>query len=170
MHKIIASPFLTDYLVLRPDSRQAIKIGKNRYAELLGVVSDSAAICPTWLVNAASQRWGIDLSGEKISDTALVRQPSPYGFGRASYELNLGCDPHGMASICKVGRDPKVPLMDEGIGGLTRLGDAADALMLRTGGCSGCALSGSCWTCRPLAKLYQEAKAPLTRYCQHGGR
>jgi hypothetical protein len=26
-------------------------------------------------------------------------------------------DPHGMASICKVGRDPQIPLMDEGVEG-----------------------------------------------------
>jgi MoaA/NifB/PqqE/SkfB family radical SAM enzyme len=79
-------------------------------------------------------------------------------------------DPHGMASICKIGRDPQIPLMIEGVEGLSRLGGIAESLMLRTGGCSGCQLSGSCSTCRPLAKLYQEAKAPLATYCQHGGR
>ncbi|WP_198345803.1 hypothetical protein [Nocardiopsis gilva] len=42
--------------------------------------------------------------------------------------------------------------------------------MLRTGGCSGCALSGSCTVCRPLASQYQQAKAPLKMYCQHGRR
>jgi MoaA/NifB/PqqE/SkfB family radical SAM enzyme len=69
-------------------------------------------------------------------------------------------DPHGRASICKVGRDPQIDLIAEGIEGLARLGGIADALMLRTGGCSGCQLSGSCTVCRPLAKLYQQAKAP----------
>lgn len=77
-------------------------------------------------------------------------------------------DPHGIASICKVGRDPNVDLITEGVEGLRKLGDIADSLMLRTGGCSGCRLSGSCGVCRPLAKLYQEAKAPLASYCQHG--
>lgn len=79
-------------------------------------------------------------------------------------------DPHGRASICKVGRDPYVPLLEEGAEGLARLGAIADSLLERTGGCSGCQLSGSCGTCRPLAKLYQEAQAPLDRYCQHGRR
>ncbi|MFC8454830.1 radical SAM protein [Kitasatospora sp. NPDC057223] len=77
-------------------------------------------------------------------------------------------DPHGIASICKVGRDPNVDLMAEGVEGLQRLGAIADSLMLRTGGCSGCQLSGSCGVCRPTAKIYQEAKAPLASYCQHG--
>jgi MoaA/NifB/PqqE/SkfB family radical SAM enzyme len=79
-------------------------------------------------------------------------------------------DPHGRASICKVGRDPYVSLLEEGAEGLTRLGAIADSLLERTGGCSGCQLSGSCGTCRPLAKLYQEAHAPLASYCQHGRR
>lgn len=77
-------------------------------------------------------------------------------------------DPHGRASMCKIGRDPSVPLLEEGVEGLVRLGQIADSLMERTGGCSGCGLSGSCGVCRPLAKLYQEAQAPLSTYCQHG--
>lgn len=79
-------------------------------------------------------------------------------------------DPHGVASICKVGRDPSVDLMTEGVEGLPRLAGIADSLHTRSGGCAGCKLSGTCWTCRPLAKLYQQAKAPLGSYCQHGGR
>lgn len=79
-------------------------------------------------------------------------------------------DPHAKASICKVGRDDQIDLMAEGIDGLTRLGAIADRLMLRTGGCEGCALSGTCRVCRPLAKHYQEAKAPLHSYCQHGDK
>jgi organic radical activating enzyme len=79
-------------------------------------------------------------------------------------------DPHGVASICKVGRDPAVDLMTEGIDGLPRLAGIADGLHTRTGGCAGCALSGTCGTCRPLAKLYQQAKAPLSASCRHGGR
>ncbi|MFI5882052.1 radical SAM protein [Streptomyces sp. NPDC051554] len=77
-------------------------------------------------------------------------------------------DPHAMVSICKIGRDDQINLMTEGIDGLRRLGGISDRLMLRTGGCTGCSISGSCRVCRPLAKVYQEAKAPLNTYCQHG--
>lgn len=42
-------------------------------------------------------------------------------------------DPHGKASICKVGRDPQVSLIDEGVEGLSRLGGIADRLLLRQG-------------------------------------
>ncbi|WP_414506482.1 radical SAM protein [Streptomyces sp. NEAU-L66] len=77
-------------------------------------------------------------------------------------------DPHGLATMCKVGRDNPIDLMAEGLDGLLRLPGIADAQMLRTGGCGGCQLSGTCRVCRPLAKAYQEAKAPLNTYCQHG--
>lgn len=77
-------------------------------------------------------------------------------------------DPHGRASICTVGRDPNVDLLAEGVEGLARLGGIAESLMLRTGGCSGCTLSATCRVCRPMAKVFQDAKAPLTHYCQHG--
>jgi MoaA/NifB/PqqE/SkfB family radical SAM enzyme len=76
-------------------------------------------------------------------------------------------DPHGMASICKVGRDPQIPLLKEGLNGLARLGGIADGLLLRQGGCTGCQLQGSCGTCMPLVTLYRKAKAPLSTYCQH---
>ena len=78
-------------------------------------------------------------------------------------------DPHGRASICKVGRDEQISLVDEGVDSLARMGHRGQAdASIR--GCSGCALSGTCTVCRPLAKLYQEAKAPLEYYCQHGRR
>ncbi|MEU6594790.1 radical SAM protein [Streptomyces sp. NPDC046881] len=79
-------------------------------------------------------------------------------------------DPFGLVSICKIGRDDQISLPNEGIEGLARLGAIADRLMLRTGGCSGCSIAGSCRVCRPLAKHYQEAKAPLAAYCQHGDK
>src|SRR5262249_35093282 len=70
-------------------------------------------------------------------------------------------------SICKVGRDPNIALLVEGVEGLARLGAIADRLLLRQGGCTGCALSGTCGTCMPLAALYRKAEAPLNTYCQH---
>ena len=79
-------------------------------------------------------------------------------------------DPFGRASICKVGRDPNIDLIAEGVDGLIRLGSITESLMLRTGGCSGCTLSGTCRVCRPMAKVFQAAKAPLQNYCQHGER
>ncbi|MGH3327644.1 MAG: radical SAM protein [Streptomycetales bacterium] len=113
----------------------------------------------------------IDGSGEPLPTQAedFLRKRRPFSGCNAGHTF-FHADPFGHASICKVGRDPNIDLMAEGVEGLRGLGDIADSLMLRTGGCSGCQLAGTCWTCRPLAKLYQEAKAPLHTYCQHGGR
>ncbi|MBT2211543.1 radical SAM protein [Actinomadura sp. NEAU-AAG7] len=76
-------------------------------------------------------------------------------------------NPFGRASICKVGRDPAVDLLAEGVEGLSRLGAIADSLLLRQGGCTGCGLQGTCGTCMPLVQLYRKAEAPLATYCQH---
>jgi len=100
---------------------------------------------------------------------AHLRQRKPFAGCNAGHTF-FHADPHAKVSICKVGRDDQIDLMAEGIDGLTRLGAIADRLMLRTGGCEGCALSGTCRVCRPLAKHYQEAKAPLHSYCQHGDK
>jgi|GEM_PF-570618 len=76
-------------------------------------------------------------------------------------------DPFGQASICKVGRDPHISLLDEGTAGLARLGAIADDLLERQGGCTGCTLHATCGTCMPLVTLFRKAKAPLRNYCQH---
>ncbi len=365
MHQLIASPFLGDYLLIRPGSGNGFKIHRSRYAELA-----EAAVCPGWMVDAAHRAWNIDLCGRPAADVVLVREETAYKFGRASYELNLGCnydcehcylglkkfegldwpdrerllhvlrdagvlwlqltggepmidrlfpevyglaydlgmmltilsngsrlwnpkildlltsrpphritlsvygataesydgltrrkgafklfekglhagheaglplalsmivtqhnahevpqmrhiaeclgipideyvnmvptiyggaetlpsqsrehlrkrkiftgcnaghtffhvDPHGKASICKVGREPQIPLMETGADGLRELGAIADGLLLRQGGCTGCTLQGTCGTCMPLVQLYRKAKAPLATYCQHRER
>jgi MoaA/NifB/PqqE/SkfB family radical SAM enzyme len=98
-----------------------------------------------------------------------LRRRKPFTGCNAGHTF-FHADPHGMASICKVGRDPQISLMDEGLEGLARLGGIADGLLLRQGGCSGCGLSGTCGTCMPLVTLYRKANAPLASYCQHGRR
>jgi uncharacterized Fe-S cluster-containing radical SAM superfamily protein len=367
VHELIASPFLDDYLVLRPGSARGLRIPHHRYLELRRAAAGGGS-CPGWLGDAVRHQWELDIAGRRVSEVVLVRAPSPYGHGRASYELNLGCnydcehcylglkrfkglpwpererllsimrdagvlwlqltggeplidklfaevygladelgmmvsissngsrlsnarildlltsrrpyrltlsvygataegyesltrrrgsyraftrglaaaheaglplnlnlivarqnaheldqmlamaedlgvphttfsnmsptiyggaeslpaqsqdhlrrrkpftgcnagrtffhvDPDGMASICKVGRDPQIPLMVEGVEGLRRLGAIGDSLLLRQGACSGCVLSATCGTCMPLVKLYRKARAPLSSYCQHG--
>ncbi|MFF3653333.1 radical SAM protein [Streptomyces sp. NPDC002181] len=103
-----------------------------------------------------------------------LRKRKPFTGCNAGHTF-FHADPFGHASICKIGRDPHIPLMQEGIEGLRRLGGIADGLQLRTGGCTGCSFGqkdadgnpGGCTTCRPMAKLHQEAKAPRSMYCQH---
>ncbi|WP_455354398.1 radical SAM protein [Streptomyces sp. SYSU K217416] len=107
-------------------------------------------------------------SGETLSSQATTRHRERKIFtGCDAGHTSLHVDPHGMASVCKIARDHPIPLIEEGITGLSRLGGIADQALLRQGGCSGCMLSSTCSTCMPLAQRYREAKAPLRSYCQH---
>jgi hypothetical protein len=87
MHELIASPFLGDYLLLRPGARNGVKLPRMKYAEL-----SQKATCPEWLVKVARQSWNLDIANRPVAGTVLVRRETAYGFGRASYELNLGCN------------------------------------------------------------------------------
>ncbi|MFE9024569.1 radical SAM protein [Streptomyces sp. NPDC007808] len=102
-----------------------------------------------------------------VQSAKHLRDRAPFAGCNAGVTF-FHADPHGRASICKVGRDDQIDVMREGIEGLRRLSSISDRLMLRTGGCEGCQLSGSCKVCRPLAKQYQESRTPLINYCQHG--
>jgi MoaA/NifB/PqqE/SkfB family radical SAM enzyme len=147
----------------------------------LNIVVTDVSADETAAMVAMAEEWGIE------HNVYTNIQPTYFGSGETllaqsaehlrTRQAFTGCnaghtffhaDPHGKASICKIGRDDQVDLMTEGLDGLRRLGGIADRLMLRTGGCSGCQLAGACRVCRPLAKRYQEAKAPLAYYCQHG--
>lgn len=90
MHELVIGPFLDSYLVLRPGKRNAVKISPGRYEHLRA--AGPAGSCPGWLADAARQAWGTDLSDRPLGEFAVVRPPSPLGYGRASYELNLGCN------------------------------------------------------------------------------
>jgi MoaA/NifB/PqqE/SkfB family radical SAM enzyme len=106
---------------------------------------------------------------ESLASQSLPHLTTPEPFtGCDAGHTSFHVDPHGRASICKIGREPSIPLADEGIDGLHRLGAIADQLLRRQGGCTGCTLSGACGTCMPLAAKYRQARAPLSRYCQHG--
>jgi MoaA/NifB/PqqE/SkfB family radical SAM enzyme len=83
--------------------------------------------------------------------------------GHTAFHVN----PYGQASICKIGREPSVDLLTEGSNGLARLGQIADGLLRRQGGCAGCTLQSTCGTCMPLVQLYRKSGAPLALYCQH---
>src|SRR5215467_13149879 len=89
-HELIASAYPEGHLVVRPGYEGAIRIGAGRYAELRYALPD--ATLPSWLAEAARAGWGIDLADRPAAGTVLVRPESAFGYARASYELNLGCN------------------------------------------------------------------------------
>jgi MoaA/NifB/PqqE/SkfB family radical SAM enzyme len=104
------------------------------------------------------------------SQTAEHLIPTEVFTGCNAGHTSFHVDPYGKASICKVGREPNIDLISEGVSGLYRLGGIADQLLQRQGGCAGCSLSSKCVTCMPLAARYRAANAPLAHYCQHRER
>ncbi len=365
VYQLIATPFLDDYLVLKPGSEDGVRLPADHFQQLAAAAEDAPA--PSWLLDAARKQWGLSLPGGSINQSVLIRPKSSYGFCRATWEINLGCnfscehcylgdrpfagmehdeklrmltilrdagavwlqvtggeplidpdfvdaythafdlgmmiqvstnasvlhrpkilelltsrlpyrvtisvygagpgtfdalvahkgafakfhkgvaagleaglpmnlnlvitktnaddldsmvalaqgwglpytvysnisptfkggnktllaqsmdhlkarqpfrgcnagqtffhvDPHGKASTCKIAREHAIPLMDEGIEGLSRLAAISDQLLQRGAGCTGCQVQGTCGTCMPLVRRYREAKAPMERYCQH---
>ena len=91
----------------------------------------------------------------------MPRTRKPY-VGCNAGITHFHADPHGKASICKVGRDPQVDLIAKGAGGLRRLADAADLLLTWHGGCVGCTLQKTCGTCMPLASLNRQGPEART--------
>ena len=81
MHELIASPFLDDYLVLRPGSTRGLKIPHSRYLELRHAAR-SGEPCPPWLVEAVRRQWELDVAGRPVGPAVLVlegsgRRPRP---------------------------------------------------------------------------------------------
>ena len=89
-HQLIASPYPEGHVVVRPGCDGAVRIGAARYAELRDAPPDAPV--PGWLTEPVRAGWGTDLTGRLIGDTILVRPETAYGYARASYELNLGCN------------------------------------------------------------------------------
>jgi hypothetical protein len=91
MHELIASPYMEHFLLVRPGFRNAVNIGRARYEQLAAAVGGGQE--PGWLAAAVARAWpGLDLTGRPVAEWLLVRPVSPYGYARASYELNLGCN------------------------------------------------------------------------------
>jgi hypothetical protein len=89
-YQLIASPYPDGHLVVSPGREGGIRIGASRYAELRDATP--TAPVPDWLAAAARAAWGLDLAGQATGNTIMVRPETEYGYARASYEVNLGCN------------------------------------------------------------------------------
>ncbi|MFI6056274.1 hypothetical protein ACIBCO_40215 [Streptomyces violascens] len=117
MHDLIASPFLEQHVLLQPgrqmENRQlelllhleaallrlpgvlherhdGLLLPEGHYEELRTHNPDEPG--PGWLADTVRRQWGLDVTGRPLSNILLVRQPSTWGYGRASWEINLGCN------------------------------------------------------------------------------
>jgi len=89
-YQLIASPYPDGHLVVSPGREGGIKIGASRYAELRDALP--TAPLPGWLTAAARAAWNLDVNGRATGTTLILRPETEYGYARASYEVNLGCN------------------------------------------------------------------------------
>lgn len=87
----MASPFLAQYLLVQPGRAAGVRIPEVRYEELRAT-GEEGRPAPAWLTGAAKEAWGAELPEAPLGDVVLVRERSRYGYGKASWEINLGCD------------------------------------------------------------------------------
>ncbi|WUI00815.1 hypothetical protein OHR68_03075 [Spirillospora sp. NBC_00431] len=87
MHELIASPFLGEYMILKPGEPRGLRIPREAYLALA-----VAEEFPELLVTAARSAWNDDLHQRQTAGRLLVRPEVAYPFGKATYELNLGCN------------------------------------------------------------------------------
>lgn len=90
-HSLLIAPFLDEYLVLRPGYLEGLRIPRPAYLQLRDATRTGQSV-PSWLASAAADTWGLALDRRPAAGTVLVREESPHPFGRASYEVNLGCN------------------------------------------------------------------------------
>ena len=88
--QLIASPYPDGHVIVSPGREGGIRIGAGLYAQLHDAPPD--ALVPGWLVEPARTALGVEVAGRSLAGTLLVRPETSYGYARASYELNLGCN------------------------------------------------------------------------------
>src|SRR6185437_9700654 len=91
-HALLAAPFLGQYLLLRPGSTAGVQLPRGHFSQL-AQAADAGGPYPAWVPDLARQTWQVDLPDTGPMDgRVLVREESPLGYGRASWEINLGCN------------------------------------------------------------------------------
>ena len=92
MPDLLAAPFLGQYLLLRPGSTDGVQLPRGHFDQLVQAAAEGGS-CPPWLAELARQTWHVNLpDAAPINGCVLVREESALGYGRASWEINLGCN------------------------------------------------------------------------------
>jgi hypothetical protein len=89
-HQLIASPYPDGHIVVSPGRDGGIRLGSARYATLRD--TPAGAPVPSWLAAPARAAWGLNLADRRTGEAIIIRPETSYGYARASYELNLGCN------------------------------------------------------------------------------
>ena len=89
MYDLLAAPFLGQYLLLRPGSTAGVQLPRSHFDQL----AQAAARRGSYPSGLARECWRVELPhADRMQGRVLVREQSEYGHGRASWEINLGCN------------------------------------------------------------------------------
>jgi hypothetical protein len=92
MPELLAAPFLGQYLLLRLGSTDGVRLPRGHFSQLAEAAATGGSF-PPWLVTLARETWRLNLpDGAPMDGRLLVREESALGYGRASWEINLGCN------------------------------------------------------------------------------
>lgn len=91
MQQFICGRFIDRYLIASRFSRIGMTISEKIYFELLELSNTDANITP--LIIESLAKLGVNVSSnQKINNVILVRKPTKFTFGRASYEITEVCN------------------------------------------------------------------------------
>lgn len=91
MQSFVCSKFLGKYLIASRFDKRGLVISQNIFSQLLLLAQNNSYI--TESVIELFGKLGFEVTKtQKINDIVLVKQPWPYSFGRASYEITEKCN------------------------------------------------------------------------------
>lgn len=91
MESFVCSKFLDKYLIASRFEKRGLVISQNIFSQLL-MLSQKNSFIPESVIELFA-KLGIRVTKEqKLNDLILVKQPSVYNFGRASYEITEKCN------------------------------------------------------------------------------
>jgi uncharacterized Fe-S cluster-containing radical SAM superfamily protein len=92
VYDFLAAPFLGQYLLLRPGSTAGVQLPRSHFEQLARAAAGRGSY-PSWLPGLARECWRVELPpAAAMHGRVLVREQSEYEYGRASWEINLGCN------------------------------------------------------------------------------
>ena len=91
MQSFICGKFIDRYLIASRFSNRGMIISERAYYQLLELSEANSEIVP-WVIELLS-KLGVRIeSKQKLNDIILVREPTEFNFGKASYEITESCN------------------------------------------------------------------------------
>ncbi|MEA1937470.1 MAG: radical SAM protein [Patescibacteria group bacterium] len=91
MQSFVCGKFIDRYLIASRFSNRGVIIGKKAYYQLLELSKADSEIVP-WTTKLLSKMGVKTESKQKLNDIILVRKPTEFNFGKASYEITESCN------------------------------------------------------------------------------